>query len=155
MAQAEEDEEEDEVGSGVGGCVCVSVHVVYVCSGWSAARCPRARFMMGPTSTTTITPQYTRAHQHPHPPHPPPPQSSEYTTESEEEDEGPGGRRLIKPVFVPKGDREVRGARAATRRRQGAGTRLRGPFGGAPHAPGRSGGVWALHAPRSPARAAC
>ena len=45
-------------------------------------------------------------------------QSSEYTTDSEEEEDGGGGgRRLIKPVFVPKGDREVRLARLFARAR--------------------------------------
>lgn len=54
-------------------------------------------------------------HSTPNPPTPPPPpsnpswpqeDSSEYETDSEEEEAG-GGRRLVKPVFVPKSQREV------------------------------------------------
>lgn len=41
-------------------------------------------------------------------------EESEYTTDSDDdEDDGPGGRRLIKPVFVPKGDRETLAERDA------------------------------------------
>ncbi|KAI8464933.1 MAG: splicing factor, Prp19-binding domain-containing protein [Monoraphidium minutum] len=41
-------------------------------------------------------------------------EESEYETDSEEEeDEGPGGRRLVKPVFVPRGERETLDERVA------------------------------------------